>query len=351
MSLERTPTRPISTLPGTSDTESVNVCSICNEILLEDQNCVIIQECKHIFHRICIESFLATSSQCPVCKRACQLAELQRYYFPSNNPHFSESPNPNSLEQIQSNVQHFKPSARGKPRGAKAYHPRSYSRSLFDEGQSSLNNTQEMSNNVNDSRSKNTNDQNQGRQNNQPAYKNARAYADYDHINRMIEESMARLLTSLNILPQPAPNLNTNQNRHIEENVRNSPGINPDNNPCNLVNPNRHNQVSSGHANVEANINPSNLSSTFRLPYTVDKISSIVQGWNLRFDGSQSGLNVDGFLYRLKSLTLDHFEGDFTVIGRNLQILLTGRARDWLWRYRKQVPTIQWDDFCRAIRS
>lgn len=81
-----------------------------------------------------------------------------------------------------------------------------------------------------------------------------------------------------------------------------------------------------------------------------DKITSIIQNWNLKFDGSTNGIRVDDFLYRLRSLTSDTFNNDFEIICRNLHILLTGKAREWYWNYHKQVQTIRWDEFCIALR-
>lgn len=31
--------------------------------------------------------------------------------------------------------------------------------------------------------------------------------------------------------------------------------------------------------------------------------------------------------------------------------MLSGRAREWLWRYRKQVTCVKWEYFCQGIRS
>lgn len=55
-------------------------------------------------------------------------------------------------------------------------------------------------------------------------------------------------------------------------------------------------------------------------------------------------------MYSIKILTADHFDNDFTVICKNLQILLTGKAQSWFWRYHKRVETIEWDHFCAEIR-
>lgn len=53
---------------------------------------------------------------------------------------------------------------------------------------------------------------------------------------------------------------------------------------------------------------------------------------------------------RIRSLTRENFNDDFMAICRNLNTLLTGKARDWYWRYHKQVPVINWNEFCDAIR-
>lgn len=81
-----------------------------------------------------------------------------------------------------------------------------------------------------------------------------------------------------------------------------------------------------------------------------DKIAYTIKKWNLHFDGSAQGLDVEEFLYRVKSLTADYFDDNYSLICKHLNILLTGKARYWFWRYRKQVPSIVWDDFCTAIR-
>lgn len=45
-----------------------------------------------------------------------------------------------------------------------------------------------------------------------------------------------------------------------------------------------------------------------------------------------------------------NFNGDFSVVCKNMHILLTGKARDWFWRYHKQVESIVWTEFCEALR-
>lgn len=116
MSLERTPPRSRDL---TSGTDSVNICSICSEVLIEDQSCMIIQGCSHVFHRICIETSLASSAECPVCKRSCQMSELRVFPLVSANIQSTDSPNVLSASKTNSNAQMYKPQYKGRGRGGK----------------------------------------------------------------------------------------------------------------------------------------------------------------------------------------------------------------------------------------
>lgn len=73
----------------------------------------------------------------------------------------------------------------------------------------------------------------------------------------------------------------------------------------------------------------SNIPTISRLLYIVDKITSIIQSWNLKFGGSLNGLNIESFIYRVESLTRDTFNDDFTLVSKNLQVLLSGKAIEW----------------------
>lgn len=52
-------------------------CSICNEAMLEGQDCLILIECSHCFHCVCIEPHLSSSQQCPVCQNECQFSDVR----------------------------------------------------------------------------------------------------------------------------------------------------------------------------------------------------------------------------------------------------------------------------------
>ena len=80
------------------------------------------------------------------------------------------------------------------------------------------------------------------------------------------------------------------------------------------------------------------------------RVTNILQSWNIKFDGSDSGLSVEEFIYRIKSLTNDYLNNDFHLLCKHLHILLNGKAREWYWRYRKQVPNLNWTNLCSELR-
>lgn len=163
---------------------------------------------------------------------------------------------------------------------------------------------------------------------------------DVDELNRIVEPNVTRLLSNLNVIPGIVPNILPMSN----PNIITRPETNSGNNVRPLISP-----VQPAEAQRSSNfLNISNLSGS---SFSTDKVSSIIHSWHLTFDGSPSGLSVEEFLYRLRSLTIDHFNGDFSLICKHLQILLVGKAKHWYWRYRKQVLTVEWNDFCEAIRS
>lgn len=73
MSVLRSPIPPCSE----TNENTISVCIICNLIMKETQDCLFISQCNHSFHRHCIENFLSQSSECPTCKRPCELSELR----------------------------------------------------------------------------------------------------------------------------------------------------------------------------------------------------------------------------------------------------------------------------------
>lgn len=334
-------------------------CNICNEPMTEGQDCLVISQCLHSFHRDCIERHLATSAQCPVCQHPCQLNELRTYVVTPKRPPMA------------------KQSKRGKGRGAMArtYNTRSASRNLFqdvpnmsfDNGANPSTEPQQSPNPPNSLGNGNivlspfTN-------NNNPT-----PVIDYGEINRMIETNLTRILQNLNVLPNPIRNLSnvnlqTNNTNNVGNNNTNfNPNI-PLNHSVNIPNQNLHNnQNVISNANHHENLNiphtipvqqPFNDQNSYVLPNAsssnnlpADKVTSIINNWHLKFDGSSNGHTIDEFLYRVKTLTNETLNGDFSLICKNLNTILSGKAREWYWRYHKSVQTITWEEFCKDIRG
>lgn len=114
MSLERTPLNSVQSIAASEQVSiASSSCQACNEILNEGDECLLISDCSHPFHRNCIETLLSTTSECPVCHRPCQLNELKKLII---------APKP---------IVHYKTNtARGGGVLAKQYHTRSASRNI-----------------------------------------------------------------------------------------------------------------------------------------------------------------------------------------------------------------------------
>lgn len=81
------------------------------------------------------------------------------------------------------------------------------------------------------------------------------------------------------------------------------------------------------------------------------KAAEIIQKWNLHFDESVDGLGVEEFIYRVKSLTDETLDSDFAVLCKYIHVLFAGKARDWYWRYHKQVDRMIWSELCASLRQ
>lgn len=336
--MERSPQPSLAPPPTTAAPVSIepSACNICNATMTEGQDCLIISECSHPFHRACIEEYLSHNSECPACKRPCQLSELR------------------SLIILQKSVPPSKGNTnRGKGRGAmsKQYHTRSMSRNLFQDPQStnysfdtSLQGTPNRC--TIDSAQNNTHFIEQSNAN-QPIAN----IIDYNEINRLIESNLNRLLQNMNVFPQSNPPNNFGRPQPPVENLIPPIGDVHQSTHTNQASSSRPQTIGPNGNSHILNLSPNTFSNSNVSGIPSDKVTSIIQSWNLKFDGSSSGLNVEEFLYRVTSLTNDNFNGDFSVICKNLNTLLTGKAKEWYWRFHKQSPSIMWTEFCRAIRA
>ena len=328
MSLEHSPPQAVNLLPSnspqTSSTASMhNICHICRNRIKDKIECLLIVRCNHTFHRTCIENFLSKESECPICRLSCELSDLQKVNLPFKRGR-----------------------GKGVGRGAipKQYQTRSFDRKVDNEQNAPLinistNNSVEtltspprIKDNI-ISGNMSLNDNLEVPTIHAPnEHRTQNVTIDYNEINRLIECNVTRIIRNLNIVPN-----------RVRPNV---PPARQQNIPPNVVNP-PHGKNLNHVFSSNQSLSPHSFSFSSQ---QIDKVTSIIQNWGLKFDGSSNGLTVEEFLYRVKSLTLDNFNGDFSVICKNLHILLAGKARDWYWRYHKQVEVINWQDFCEVIR-
>lgn len=71
----------------------------------------------------------------------------------------------------------------------------------------------------------------------------------------------------------------------------------------------------------------------------------------MKYDGELTGPSVQEFLYRVSALTEDCLNGDFPMLCKNLHVLLTGKAREWYWRFRKENSLITWGRFLLVLEE
>jgi hypothetical protein len=53
---------------GTRASEEAGVCAICREVLEHGENCSEVSDCRHLFHRNCIDEWLKSKTTCPMCR-------------------------------------------------------------------------------------------------------------------------------------------------------------------------------------------------------------------------------------------------------------------------------------------
>lgn len=356
MSIPRSPIVQSEALNTVADLN----CAICSETMSEGQECIILSQCNHSFHRNCIENSLSQSAICPTCKRPCELSELRT--MPTQAQLASALPNEADKSAETSsyqNAKQFKPPVRGKGRGAfaKQYNTRSASRNLFQDPNQLIDfqNNSNIGQQLEDVTSATTSRiQNQIQNSNNTPRRSNNNNIDYTILTQMVENTVTRILSNLNINPNYTTDSNGNSNR-----------LNVPTQPCNNTNGNNYTSCYPppqptplpqlqppfvNNTNMQINAGNHTPVSQDSFSLRADKITSIIKNWNLRFDGSAQGLSVDEFLYRVRSLTADNFDNDFSFICKNITILLTGKAQAWFWRYHKQVETVVWDDFCVALR-
>lgn len=287
--------RSTEDIPAGTEIPLGPTCSLCEGEMPNNLECVA-TSCKHIFHRECVTKWLLNSQECPNCKKLCHQKDL-----------VSVCSKPSTTTQ-GSNY-------RGRVRGSatKKYNTRSSRvqeasldfpqavQAEVEENVTLQGNSQEFTcSNNRQNYSHSLHNSNRGRRNNR----------NLNRMSQIVETTVQRVLMNMNISPvQLQQNVQPLHNRYEQ----------PDASSYNyrdqniLPIPNNGNRITSN----SGNLNP-------------DRITSMIQSWNVKFDGSLKGLRCEEFLYRIHVLTVENFNGNFDdTVCKNLHVLLTGKVKDW----------------------
>lgn len=298
------------------------VCVLCDQEMIYPSGCVTTL-CKHTFHRDCITPFLADSHECPKCKQLCHEKDLA-----SMGTRTGTRPKTSSFR------------GRGRGSGYKQYNTRNAK--VQDEVNVTQNTPGEGPRNENEplpllNLNSPTKDNNASRNlvntshnTTHQSMRGRRGNRNLEQMSRMIESTVQRVLSQMQVSPLPLQPL------------LQSPLQTPQPNPISSSPPREANSTQSPQIESRPILN------SVRMP--PDKITTLIQSWHIKFDGSYNGLRCEEFLYRIKCLTEENFNGNFENICRNLHVLLTGKAKEWYWRYRKSVTNVQWESFCSALK-
>lgn len=151
------------------------------------------------------------------------------------------------------------------------------------------------------------------------------------NVNTIVLQQIQSLLNRLEIQSNPLQNINMNSNNQPHSNSQNPNSIPVASSP-HLQNSiigndfqNRPHPISSG--NTKA---------------------SIVHKWNIVYDGTKDGMNVERFLYRVESNASSYNISHWQLLS-DIQYLLKGKALNWYWAHREAVRPTSWTDFRNAM--
>lgn len=286
------------------------VCALCKQEITNTHPCYILV-CEHIFHKPCLESWLAENSKCYLCDQIINQPDLKIVVgncSPGAKPKRT-GPVTDRTICTRSRTKSMQPTQTSNPietqemRGAEA----SGAPSSALDASHSTNQTEGPPITAGNRRRGRPSRNRNNRQGNG---------VDLTIIQEMIEQTVTRVMTSLNV--------------SLSQNAQ--PSSSPSNNPV---------------VPITSRDTSASTDSSTRNRKTAD----IMQKWNLRFDGSTEGLGVEEFIYRVKSLTDETLDSDFTAMCKHMHILFAGNARDWYWRYHKLVNRIVWSDICASLRQ
>lgn len=305
-------------------TSNISVCSICS-LPFGNNHILINTKCQHTFHQTCLNNFTENNPFCPVCQASVNMPSLTPFRLSTilqQNTGTKRKTNQPRNNTIQT---------RSTSRLAEIDNNRNLS---LDNGGLNRNPS-----GINNSTLLNTGTVEPNVPSTDTTLK--------DEITKIYKtiEQLSRRLDDLNIsrnfeptFPQDIfPQINAQPSVHSGQNVnRDNQNINYDIPHLNYVDINQ-----SRNNNTVSSIALTNSS----------KVASVINSWNIKFDGNSSSFPVGKFLYVITALTNDNLGGDFQLLCDHFQILLSGRAKEWYWRYRSSMGQISWRPLSIALRS
>lgn len=335
--------RSTEDIPAVMEISLGLACSLCEREMLHHGECVL-TKCKHTFHRDCVTKWLVDSKECPNCGKLCH----EKDFGPVG-------PKPVTKSKASG--------YRGRGRGSavKVYDTRSSHR-LQNDGNVNEANAEETALEINFNKHDSQQDYNISANcdNSQNPHnttgqsnRNKRGNRNVSRMGQMIETTVQRMLSELNLSPWP---------RQSQQPVQPPPQqlhqpfqVQPETQPPQNFQQNNVEWNSPQHSlHNEQNQSPAASSNHIadRIRLSPDKVTAIIQSWNVKYDGASDGLLCEEFLYRIKCLVEETFNGNFNdTVAKNLHVLLTGKVKTWYWRYRKTVTNIVWDSFCTEFRK
>lgn len=328
-----------------SNSGSAAICTIC-KVSLGNERPLAVTHCKHTFHRTCARSWLGETQNCPTCKTPCLLSQVD---FPDQSAELllnllsSDEGNRDAQGGVDDANRNTGTKPKSKSSRGKTTFGRPVTRSMNFQG--NLAEAVMRDSNCGTQRVKFTDkddDRNQCRSEN-------RSQVDYDLIRNIVcaeqERNFRGLAASLNDMIERQVRA-CFDNMTISESPRGS-------NISEYDWPREMPSMGAGVRNFSSNRDdhPSvdrrntHTSNRTRCSVVPEKVSSLIQNWHLKFDGSKDGISTDEFVYRVEALTRQNLEGNFELLCDNLHVLLFGKADRWFWKFHRRNPRFDWDTF------
>ena len=272
-------------------------CLVCETDLTLDVEWMK-TKCNHLFHRECAVGWVNASHNCPSCKKLCHIRDLKS---------LSNKLKKNFIKQFKNKKQiNYNDT------------------SVCIEHDNSDDEIIEISDTMQPDKTNIKDDSRQLHSTMKDSNPNSTEKIDYNIIKQMIEQSFKQMFTDMTIKNQ--------ETSQTPENIQQETSFTRPSN--NQTNPN-------------FSTRDSYRSNSYLSP---EKITTIIQNWHLKFDGSSNGMRCEEFIYRVKALTHESLQDNYLALCNNLHILLSGKAKEFYWRYHKQVQVIEWKAFCAALR-